>query len=825
MSKKRKQTDKQKYETESSFLEKVKLLHQHIIVFVFLIIPIIYLLSPYIFENKIPSGSDIVGSKGNTHYYIEYQKAKGETVLWNPSIFGGIPIYHRISPYSIHIDSAIKILSKVVYEFFWYFLLAGYGLFLFLKRKKIPWYLALIVCVALIILPDWQALIGHGHFSKIRAILVLPWLLFTFDYLVENRTWLATGLFALVFSWLVRTHHFQIVFYGIVLLVFLYTYPILRILLQRNYKEFGGFAIKLIIAIIVTIMTSAQPLLTTQEYADYSTRGGDPVNLGGEAKTAKASGGVSFEYATQWSLAPREIIDFFIPRFTGGTSAELYDGKEYPNIKGQQVPGYWGKMPFTDNYDTMGMLLFLFAIIGGIYYRKNPYIIFLSVFIVFSVLLALGRHFPSFYNIFYSYLPYFSKFRVPVMFAHITFIATFILAAFGLKAAFEDIQKKDYRLIFGVFGSAILFLLVIILVKDSFSYITAKETTQYNAQTINIIKGIRKEFLMTDSIRLLILILLTTATITGFLLKKIKKDFAVVLILIFVVFEVMSITNRQISKIQTIDPKVMENTAFKSTEITNYLSKQPKTNRALIISKAFQSNYYAYYYPTINGYSAIKLQLIQDIIDHNLFGVNTADRLNWPIINMMNGKYVVTSKPLNESFLEIANSSEQRKETLYKNNNVLPKAWFVKEVKLAESKEAIVLAMNESNFKPDSVAHVLESPSKLNLSANGTISLEEYTPSKIVFDITTDEEQFLVLSEVYYPEGWKAKINDEEIKIYQTNHILRGVQIPGGNYKLSFEFSPQTYYSSLTYLWIGNIIILGLILVPLLLNIKKKNSL
>jgi uncharacterized membrane protein YfhO len=80
----------------------------------------------------------------------------------------------------------------------------------------------------------------------------------------------------------------------------------------------------------------------------------------------------------------------------------------------------------------------------------------------------------------------------------------------------------------------------------------------------------------------------------------------------------------------------------------------------------------------------------------------------------------------------------------------------------------------------------------------------------------------LVVSEIYYPEGWVAKLNETEIDIQQVNHVLRGVEISPGKNKLTFEFIPETYYTSLTFLWIGNIIILGLIIIPFLLNIKKK---
>lgn len=819
MSKKKAKSEKLE---KPNFFNSLKTYQKYLILFVLLLVPIFSFMSPYILEGKTGAGSDIVGSKGKTHLYQEYEDETGENVLWNPSIFSGMPIYMRVSPFTIHIDSLINVLGKIVYHFFWYFLLGGLGLYLFLRQRKIPWYAAAIVAVAFVALPDWQAMLGNGHFSKIRAIMVLPWLLFTFDYFIENRSWLSTGLFALAFSWLVRSHHFQIVFYGILILLFLYIYPVIKLLIEKKYKEFGGLILKLAIAIILTIMTAAQPMLSTYEYAKYSTRGGNPVELGDEAESATQSGGVSIEYATKWSLAPREIIDFFIPRFTGGTSAEVYDGDQYSQVKGQQVPGYWGEMPFTDNYDAMGMILFLFAVFGFIYYRKNSFVVALGIFITFSVLLALGRHFLFLYSIFYEYMPFFSKFRVPVMFAHITFIATFILGAFGLKALFEDLKEKDYKQILVVFGGGILFLLYILMTKGSFAYLGANEAGRYNNQTLEIIKNIRMEFLTTDTIRVLVLVALTTLVIAGYLFNKFKKEFAIIGVLVLVTIEVFSITSRQVSKINLVDENQLEQTAFAETPITQILEKQEDNMRALAISNDFQSNYYAYFYPTINGYSAIKTQLIQDIIEHNLFSYPSNTKLNWNVINMLNGKYIVSSNPLPLPFLDKLAEASSRKEILYQNNNVLPKAWFVKGIKSFDSPENLVLFMNDPSFKPDSLA-LLVNPSleSINYSAGGTIEVTKYTPDEIELNVSTNDEQFLVLSEVYYPAGWNAETNDgKDLEIKKTDHILRGVAIPAGNYSITFSFEPQTYYTSMTAVWIGNIIILLLIACGWFLNKK-----
>jgi uncharacterized membrane protein YfhO len=53
---------------------------------------------------------------------------------------------------------------------------------------------------------------------------------------------------------------------------------------------------------------------------------------------------------------------------------------------------------------------------------------------------------------------------------------------------------------------------------------------------------------------------------------------------------------------------------------------------------------------------------------------------------------------------------------------------------------------------------------------------------------------FLVLSEVYYPKGWEAFIDGKPTKIYQSDYFLRGIDVPKGNHTVTLEFHPTVYY-------------------------------
>jgi len=51
----------------------------------------------------------------------------------------------------------------------------------------------------------------------------------------------------------------------------------------------------------------------------------------------------------------------------------------------------------------------------------------------------------------------------------------------------------------------------------------------------------------------------------------------------------------------------------------------------------------------------------------------------------------------------------------------------------------------------------------------------------------------MVLSEVYYPAGWKAYVDGQLTKIYKTNYILRSIFLKPGDHEIEFVFKPASF--------------------------------
>ena len=79
--------------------------------------------------------------------------------------------------------------------------------------------------------------------------------------------------------------------------------------------------------------------------------------------------------------------------------------------------------------------------------------------------------------------------------------------------------------------------------------------------------------------------------------------------------------------------------------------------------------------------------------------------------------------------------------------------------------------------------------------------------------IHTESEgnQFLVLSEVFYPERWKATLDGNPIETIKVNGILRGVSVPAGQHKISFTYDQSTFSTGKTISFISFALVLGLV--------------
>ena len=76
--------------------------------------------------------------------------------------------------------------------------------------------------------------------------------------------------------------------------------------------------------------------------------------------------------------------------------------------------------------------------------------------------------------------------------------------------------------------------------------------------------------------------------------------------------------------------------------------------------------------------------------------------------------------------------------------------------------------------------------------------MTSYAPNELHFHYKTAENRLAVFSEVYYPEGWHARVADTgaEVPVLRTDWILRAAVLPAGEHDLVMRFDPKSVSQS-----------------------------
>lgn len=783
------------------------------IFFGLLLIALVIIYKPIVFDGLDVQGSDVVSGIGNTKQVKQYEAETGERALWSPFMFAGMPVYHRHGGVSWSFDTLLRGMSPVLDWRVTYLLLGGIGIFLLLKYLGLSSMIGLLAALAFVMIPHSHALIVVGHFSKLRALMWMPLVTLAFLYLLDKKSFLAMFLFTLVFALQLRTQHYQIIFYNILLLFFVGIVPYLKMAIEKRWSDFLKFSGLFIAAIGLVVAIVAQPLFVTNDYTPYSTRGGNAINLN-EQIDEKDKKGAGFDYATSWSYSASELWNLIVPRFHGGTSDETI---RVPALNNQPIPAYWGDLPITQSYEYLSVILAFLALVGIIFQWRNPYVKSLTFLTILALLLSLGRNFAPLYKLFFYYLPLFDKFRVPMMILTLVSFNVCVLAAFGLNfimnAGLKD--KENQKKFLMLSGGYFVLLLIPLLFGSSFALTQTGEMERYAAragqdqarQLIEIFREARLGVLKASAMRTLFFFAIGVAMLFFLSREKSKRNILIAGLTLLIALDLGMITTRYLEG-TFVDPVQVENQVYRENAVDRVIKQDKSLYRVLPpIRRMAQDSRWTYHYQSIGGYNPAKTQVIQDIITNNIINPTSPRMpLNLNVVGMLNGKYIVANQPYNHPDLTPLGQDQRQELHLFRNEKALPRAFFVGNTRVIEDGVERLNFLNSPAFDPAKIA-VLEEPLEQTISApdsNSRVEVSHFSPNRIEVKTASNTTSVLVLSEVYYPKGWTAQLETGEVlKIYKTNHILRSMVVPSGEHTITLTFSPQTYYTGVTISWIG----------------------
>ena len=137
--------------------------------------------------------------------------------------------------------------------------------------------------------------------------------------------------------------------------------------------------------------------------------------------------------------------------------------------------------------------------------------------------------------------------------------------------------------------------------------------------------------------------------------------------------------------------------------------------------------------------------------------------------------------------------------TLYELEDFQPRAWFVKNVEVYAGKNFPWGAITAQSFDPGRTAFVSQTYIESNSSFTlGSVTDIQYSLHELTVQTESTTEGFLVISEVYYPLRWKAKIDGKEVKYFKTNGVIRGLIVPPGNHEIKFIYDRSSFRKGIT---------------------------
>ena len=829
-----------------------------------LFVVLAYSYTPQVLEGKIVNQSDIASWKGMANEAMTYNAEHPEDpTAWTNSMFGGMPT-------TATIDSFEGDWTDKIYDFLLtgrrpasYLLLALIGGFLLMLSMGTSKVIAVAGAIAIAFCSYNMQIIQVGHNTKMQAIAYFPWVLagviFTYKAALRSiedgkkwlpKTILGATLFALALSMQIKANHVQITYY-LAIVIFAYAAGLFIYLCldkagrNERIKRFFIASALLLVVGCVGIATNANKLIPTYEYSKYTMRGGSELT---SDKAGHNDKGLDLEYATAWSYGISEMPNLLIPNFNGGSSsgelpmdsetAELLKRAGQPNLKQtmKHMPLYWGPQPFTAGPMYMGAITIFLFIIGLVLCRGREKW-WLVAATVIAVFLAWGNHFMWFTRLWFEYVPMYNKFRTVSM-ALIVLQVTLPMLGFYvldriLKEKYE--KKKVMKAMYIAFGVTAGFCALCVLIPGIAGSFIGAGDAGMNEMIVDALAADRQTLMVKDALRSLILIACTFLLLVwcfktpkadavgknGSFVLKGRTTIVAIAVIFLVWIDLVSVGKRYLNKSHFVT-KADFSAHYEPRPVDGIIHEDTDPNyRVLDLSvNTFNDAIQSYHHKCIGGYSPVKLQRYQDLIDRyisgeirQVFGVvkgaatiqDIEDSLpELKVVSMLNGRYII----IGGEYSPVVNPYA------YGNcwfvDNYVPAATPDDEIALLASTDLHDTAVIGDDFGW-AQRFFADAQNDNSEESSDSIELTHYAPNELRYTFSTGTDRAAIFSEIYYPKGWKAwtepagaygevrnghyhpTSEGRPVELFRADWMLRGAVIPEGEGQIIMRFEPESY--------------------------------
>ena len=765
----------------------------------FIYISSFLLLSLFVFY-PILQGKKIFQS--DTQQYLAMSKQlqdsrldNDEELYWIDNAYCGMPTYQLGAKYPYDVLTPIhkifKFLPHPSYMTFIYML----GFYIFILSLGFKNRFAFFGAICYGLSTYLLIIIQVGHNTKSVALGYLPLVFASLNYIFKNKSIWPLILLSLFMGLQIRANHYQITYYMFILIGIFMGFKLFESFRHKQLKSFGYKTLKIFFSVLIALGLNATSIFSTYEYSKYSTRGKSDITIDESGRLLEINDGLSYDYITQFSMGIFESLNIIIPRIRGGSSTEDLgvDSNFYSEIRNlglspsqsssfsSNVPTYWGDQPILEAPPYIGILVVFLSVFTIFIPAIRKKYSWLYLGIVLSLLLSWGKNFDLLTKIFIEYFPFYSKFRAVSSIQVILEFCFPILATIGLYSFFEIPRNKSFPVLIKTYMS-FLTLLVLIYISSFTSTFSSPMDNYYGQifgpEIMQLIKKTRLDIFKYDVLRGIFLVTLVFTTFFLFLKNKISDRTAFTLILFFVFFDLINISNRYLDRDLFLKPSRI-NKFYNENNADKQILKDTSYFRVFQPKSTMQNARASFFHNSVGGYHGAKPRRLEQFYKLFLQSKKTA------LLDILNVKYVIEEKEGNTKAIE--------------NPNNLGMAWFVEKIIFEENPDSIYMNLLKFDLKQTAIIEnknidIISYPNERRISQ---IELLKNKPHEKIYSIESNKPGFVVFSEMFYP-GWKAKINNKEVNVYKVNFILRGIFVQKGNNKIKFYFEPSSIkYGSL----------------------------
>jgi hypothetical protein len=699
--------------------------------------------------------------------------------LWFPDIMCGMPFFASMTwievyPPAVLIRLIGHYLPLPYFSNPLHFLLGGVGMYFVARHFCLGRAASLITSCSFVLS---TGIITMEHGTRIITAMYLPLIFLLVKRALEERR-IDLMLWASVAAgFQILANHIQIVFYTWLLIaLYVLYYWLIPALFKKPSMDLVK-AISRVVAIgVLAAVIGGVLLINLQEYTPHSARS---FGVG----TAEG-----YEYATSWSFPPFEVLEFLLPSIAGFSS-----------------PTYWGSMPFTHAPYYMGAIV-LILVSCALVYRRNRDVWFLVLVAAATILLSFGKNFGSLYGVFYEYVPFFNRFRIPVLILLVAVFSIALLAGFGMESLLQAKSDKKSK---GRKGSErqrpivlIVVWIVVAIIIPSYLTVAREDFVDTAAhpvsdQGISVtqlgnIKAARHEMAVNDSWRSFGFILAAGVAVLLLLRGMVGRTVFAGLIVVLIVVDLVLIAGRVIKPEY---PRASIEEYYQreeQTELVQFLLSDSTLFRILPLGREMSTNKYAYFgIQSVAGYHAVKMGLYDRMTRELGFPRNLK------LLHMMNAKYVIAPSEIRlPTFRQVLSS---RQGFVYENLEVLPRFFTVDSAAAFRDLDLCLLEMKKPSFDPARYAVVVsDTPISLEPGATAGLTVHTYDIHRIEVEAIADGRCLLVMSETYYPPGWRMYVDGVETDILHVNYLFRGLVLEPGTHTVVLEYNATLFRAGLS---------------------------